>query len=345
MTVYGVTDGRGGVWAFDPDVIYGIVRASVRARMIRRRSRVVTENHGILMPDTYHVETNWTGFRQAYAAEADLYWAEAEMQLRTDPRNFFGTLVGLTNDAIVDTNWHRQQVASCSQRSSRNIERVVGNWETALTTARVVRDASATILVVTAGVVMAPAGAAAAGAAGMTGISAGTATTTLAVGSAMRGAFTYQDTGNVGSAMVNATGTFVVGMIGISGASAATLTSGQQATVLIIGSAAQGTTAGTQALIEGKSMQQAAVAAAIGAGSQALGGVIGSRIESLGFFTQVAAGTIIDLGGNMASAAVVDRMGAAPAGAPRVGGNIDFLGLPAAQSEDYVRRYALRQIR
>lgn len=345
MPVYGVADGSGGVWAFDPDVIYGIVRAAVRARMIRQRSRVVTESHGLLMPTTYHVETNWNGFRQAYAAEAALMWAEAEMQLRTGPRNFFGTLVGLVNDAIVDDTWHRTQVASCSQRSSASISRVVDNWETALTTARIVRDASATILVVTAGLVMAPAGAAAAGAAGMTGISAGTATTTLAVGSAMRGAFTYQDTGNVGSAMVNATGTFVVGMIGISGASAATLTSGQQATILVIGSAAQGTTAGMQALVEGKSMRQAAVAAAVGAGSQALGGVVGARIESLGFVTQLAAGTVIDLGGNMASNAITDRMGAAPAGAPRAAGNIDFLGLPRGQAEDYVRRYAMRQVR
>ena len=230
MPVYGVRDSRGGIWAFDPNVIYGITRAAVRTRLIRQRSRVITDNPGMFLPTTYHLETNWTGYRAELDVEAARYWAEAEMHLRSAPDNFYGTLVGLVNDAITDNNWHRSESTRLQRQSSANISRVVGNWETALTAARITRDLSATILVVTAGVVMAPAGAAAAGAAGMTGISAGTATTTLAVGSAMRGAFTYQDTGNVGSAMVNATGTFIVGMIGIGGASAGTLTSAEQAT-------------------------------------------------------------------------------------------------------------------
>lgn len=341
MPVLSATDPDGTRWIYDPDVIYAIVRAAVRTRLIRRRSRIVTENPAWYLPTTYHLETNWSGYRAAMEEEAALYWRNAQAQLRIGPRNFFGTLVGLVNDAIQDDNWHRNTSSQLQRRSMANINRVVDNWETALTATRVVRDASATVLIVSAGVLVAPVGVGAA-AATTAGIGTGGATSMLAVGSVMRGAFTYQDTGNVGSAAINAAGSFTVGMIGLGGASAAALSSTEQATILIIGSTAQGVTAGGQALAEGKSMQQAATAAAISAGSQALGGVVGNKIGNLGFWTQVGVGTALDTAGNQVGSRVVDAMGGPAAAPPHASGNIDFLGLPAAASETYVHRFAMR---
>ncbi|GEM_PF-3313428 len=339
MTVQSSTDVHGRSWIYDPDVVYAIVRAAVRARIMRNRSRVVTENPAWYLPTTYYLDTNWQGYRPEMEAEAARYWQNAQLQLRRAPDTFFGSLIGLVNDAINDNNWHRNTSQDCMRRSSANIGRVVDNWETALTATRVVRDASATILIVTAGVLVAPVGAGAAAAAS-SGIGMGGATTMLATGSVMRGAFTYQDTGNVGSAMINAAGSFTVGMIGLGGASA-TLTSAEAATVLVIGASAQGVTSGGQALVEGKSMEQAAAAALIGAGSQALGGVVGNRMGNLGFWTQVGTGTLIDVTGNQISNRVVDAIGA-PATPPAARGNIDFLGLPAGASEAYVRQFAMR---
>lgn len=339
MPVLSVTDPRGGVWIYNTDTVYAIIRAAVRARIIKNRSRVVTDNPAWYLPTTYYLDTNWTGLRAEVDIEAARYWSNAVAQLHIGPANFFGTLVGLVNDAITDSNWHRNTSNDCMRRSSANINRVVDNWETALTATRVVRDASATILIVTAGVLVAPVGAGAAAAAG-SGIGMGGATTMLATGSVMRGAFTYQDTGNVGSAAINAAGSFTVGMIGLGGASAS-LTSAEAATVLIIGSTAQGVTAGGQALAEGKTMQQAATAAVISAGSQALGGVVGNKIGNLGLWTQVGTGAVLDVVGNQVGNRVVDAMGAPPT-APQVRGNVDFLGLPAAASESYVRQFAMR---
>lgn len=340
MSVQTSTDIHGRTWIYDPDVVYAIVRAAVRARIVRNRSRVVTDNPGWTMPTTYYLETNWDGYRREMESEATRYWQNAQEQLRRAPDTFFGSVIGLVNDAINDNNWHRNTSNDCQRRSSANIGRVVDNWETALTATRIVRDASATILIVSAGILVAPVGAGAAAAAS-SGIGMGGATTMLATGSVMRGAFTYQDTGNVGSAMINAAGSFTVGMIGLGGASA-TLTSAESATVLIIGASAQGVTSGGQALVEGKNMQQAATAALMGAGSQALGGVVGNRIGNLGFWTQVGTGTLLDVAGNQASSRVVDAVGAPSATPPAARGNIDFLGLPAAASEAYVRQFAMR---
>jgi hypothetical protein len=309
---------------------------------------VVEHNAGLFLPTTYNLETNWAGYRSQLDSEAARFWAELEMSLRTNGNVCFGDLTGLVRSAINDQTWYAQQSLHCAERSEGSISRVVRNWELATSGMRFIRDGSATVLVVTAGVVMAPAGVAIAGTAGMTGVSMGTATTTLAAGSLMRGAFTYQDSGNVGSAVINATGTFTVGLIGL-GTAGAGLTQAQSGMVLAISSGGAGLTASGQAIVEGQNVRQVAVAGISAAGGQAFGGVLGSRIESLGLVTQVAISSGADLGSGRASSAVVESLGTSPGqpsrqSAPSTGGRVDFLGLPSSSPQDFVRRYALRAV-
>lgn len=351
MALSAVQDRSGNVWLFDPDVIYSIIRAAVRAQLIRRRSRVVENNAGWLLPTTYNLDVNWNGFRSELNSECERYWHNAEMQLRTDPQTMQGNLTGLVTDAVNDMAWFRNETRSAAQRSNSSISRVVSNWETAESVARFVRDGSATFLIVTSGVVSGGAGFAAAGAAGMTGISGGTAMTTLAVGSAMRGAFTYQDTGNVGSAALNAVGSFTVGAIGLTAAggaagAASQMSRAEQATVLIISSAAQGTVSGLQAIVEGKGFKVAAAQAGVSALTQAVGGVVGQRIEWMGFFAQSGVGTAIDLAGNIGGNALGDQISrSTPLAVPPTRGACDFAGLPANQAANYVAQYALARRR
>ncbi|MGL6208823.1 MAG: hypothetical protein ACRC14_03215, partial [Paracoccaceae bacterium] len=175
-------------------------------------------------------------------------------------------------------------------------------------------------------------GLAAASAVGMTGVSAGTAMTTLAVGSVMRGAFTYQDTGNVGSAATNAAGTFMVGAIAV-GAAGATMSTAEQATILVIQSSMQGMTTGGQALVEGRSASEAARAAAVSAGFGFAGGVIGGKVANMSFVGQVVVSGVADTIGNAAAGAVIAPPQAPSLQRPRVQG-ADFGGLPAAEEDD-----------
>jgi hypothetical protein len=165
----------------------------------------------------------------------------------------------------------------------------------------------------------------------MTGVSTGTAMTTLAVGSAMRGAFTYQDTGNVGSAAINAVGTFTVGAIGI-GAAGATMSTADQATILVIQSTGQGMTTGGQALVEGRSASDAARAAAVSAGFGFAGGAISSQVGNMSLVSQVAINGLADMAGNAAAGAVIAPPNN-PMPMPRSSG-ADYAGLPADQAED-----------
>lgn len=345
----------GSTWAVDADNMYGLIRAAIRHRLIRQRSRVVEHSEAWYLPTTYNLETNWRNFRAELDRMSERYWDEAWQQLRVQPQVFQSTLATLMSEAATDLAWYQNESARCSQRSTASIDRVVGVWEGLYTGARITRDASATFLVVAAGIVMAPAGAAAAAGVGMTGISTGTAMTTLAAGSAMRGAFTYQDTGNVGSAALNATGTFVVGAIGIgaAGAGAGTVVQMSRAeagTLIAIQTGAAAVTSGGQALAEGKDIRVAATAAGVAGLSQLLGGAAGSRLESLSFINQARIGTALDMTGNALGNVASDaadryiRTGSITQAPPAVRGNVTHLGLPMSDAESEVRRCVLSRM-
>lgn len=333
-----ITERDGTRWAYNNDGVYLLIRTAVRAMLVRRNTRTVPTDHGFLLPTTYCVETEWSAVRSELEAETRRYWLTAENGLRQYPRLMRENLLSLLREARADMDWLRAERVSANSRSASSINSVVNGWENALTAAKFVRDASATILVVTAGVVSGGTGFAAAGAVGMTGVTTGTAMTTLAVGSAMRGAFTYQDTGNVGSAAINAVGTFSVGAIGI-GAAGATMSTADQATILVIQSAGQGMTTGGQALVEGRTASEAARSAAVSAGFGFAGGAVASRVGNMSFVSQVTVGGIADMTGNAAAGAVI----APPDNLlpmPRVTGGADYGGLPASNGEDvaYVNR-------
>jgi len=326
-----ITDRDGRRWAYNNDGVYLLLRTAVRATLVKRYTTTVGTDHGFLLPTTWCVETDWGAVRRDLDAETQRYWATAELGLRQYPRVMLQNLGQMLRDARSDIAWLQAARVAANGRSSSNIDSVVSGWEYALKAAQFVRDASATILVVTAGIVSGGTGLAAATAIGMTEVTAGTAMTTLAVGSAMRGAFTYQDTGNVGSAAVNAIGTFSVGAIGI-GAAGATMSSAEQTTILVIQSTGQGMTTGGQALIEGRNASDAARAAAVSAGFGFAGGAIGARVGNMSFVGQVAVNGVADLSGNIASNAVIappDR----PLPRPAVRG-VDYGGLPASDGDD-----------
>jgi len=321
-----------GRWVFNPDGIYLLIRAAVRAQIVRARSRVVTTDHGFLLPTTYCLETDWAGFRIEVERETARCWNDAQQQITLNPRLMRGTLLGLIADARRDITWVEEQRVSANSRSSSSIDSTVRGWETALTTARITRDASATILVVTAGVVSGGAGVALAAGAGMTGVSTGTAMTTLAVGSVMRGAFTYQDTGNVGSAVINTVGTFTVGAIGI-GAAGVAMSGAETGTIIIIQSAGAGTTSGLQALAEGQGARRAAMTAVASFGAGAISGTVGSQLGTMSLTTQISINGVADMMGNAAVGALTASPGN-PLPMPVVRGSVDFGGLPARSRDD-----------
>ena len=128
------------------------------------------------------------------------------------------------------------------------------------------------------------------------------------------------------------------------GAAGATMSTAEQATILVIQSTGQGMTTGGQALVEGRSASDAARAAAVSAGFGFAGGAISSQVGRMGFVGQVAINGVADLTGNAAAAAVI-APSANPLPRPRATG-ADYGGLPASEAEDaiYLARNCIFQI-
>lgn len=354
MTWIPFQDANGDRWAVNQEGMYLLVRAYVRSNSIRRRSRVTEVSNGFLMPTTYDFETDYNGFRGEIDNETTRWYFTAEQMVTRSGRVMRTNLLDLVATTRDNANTVERMRRSASERSAGNISSNVAGWEFALGAAQFVRDASATILVVTAGI--ATGGAAVAGAAGAAGGgtmllgSGGAALATLGAGSVLRGVGTYQDGGTVGAAVVNATGTFVVGAIGISGSVAGVSGVADQRIMLAVGSGMSGAFQFTQSLAAGKDMKVAATQGLAAAGLGAFGNVVGARMETMSTVVRVTVGGAIDYASNKAVDALAPSPPTAqtplPTTRPAVRGLVDFAGVPAAagQDESYLDSMVLRRL-
>jgi hypothetical protein len=235
-------------------------------------------------------------------AESETLWMEAKQSLLNSPETFFGNLTGEIARAADDQHWYVKRMRDCEERSKSSIGRYVGTGEFLTPGMQFARDASATVMVVTGGV-MASAGVATAG------VVAGT----LAVGSALKGVATYQDyqvqsvkyneSARIGAAVVSGVGTLVVGYFPIWAKGHCNFTVVYVTSVLSAGAT------GAQAIIEGKNMKQV-LAESIGAVvGQVAGAKVQSHLAKVGAIAQVAALSSVDLAINAGTKSVSERLG------------------------------------
>lgn len=362
MGIKVVVDTAGRRWAYDPAMIESVIRAATRTRMIRSRSKVVVTSDAWYLPSLYHLETDWSGFRAKVESDTALFLADCSWHLRNNPSGLSASLATMLDDAIRDHRWYEENLKRCAEDSVSSIERVTRSLEAGMTLLRVVRDGSAAVLVAVPAIALgAPA---LAGAVGITGVTTYTATGALAVGSTLKGAYTYQDSGNVGSAVISTTATFTVGMIGLGAISSigAAATGGEKMAIAFLSTGKSAAASLGQAIIEGKDGRQLAATGLVALGSAALGTALGARLESSGFIAQVFWNSLLDVGGGVVGGAVVDsakRGSASDPGdaaspgdaavapalalAPR-GGNVHFLGVPASDAERFIERHVLRRL-
>ncbi|MDB5664466.1 hypothetical protein [Cypionkella sp.] len=321
-----VVDERGRRWGVNREGVYLMLRAALRADKIKARSRITSVQNGFLMPTTYLFETEWSGLRADVDQETNVFYMDAAGRLARDPGEMRANLLAMIGRGRSDFNAVEAMRRRATRQSSDSISSNVAGWERALEVAQFTRDTSATILVVGAGL-----------------LSGGAAFAVLGAGSVLRGTATYQDTGNVGAAVINGTGTFIVGMVGIAGGNPA-LARSESLQLMFVGSGLQGGVQGMQSLVEGKEPKQALQQAAVAAGFNLLGSVVGGKIDKMSFATRLIVGGVVDTSGNMLTAAVV----AAPQAIarPAVTGNLDYAGIPfdPALDELYLTQNCLRRL-
>lgn len=323
-----VVDAQGQRWGVNKEGVYLMLRAALRAEKIKARSQITSVENGFLMPTTYLFETDWNGLRADVDQETNTFYMDAAERLSRDPASMRANLLGMIARGRSDFNAVEAMRRRATRQSSESISNNVEGWETALAVAQFTRDTSATILVVGAGL-----------------LSGGAAFGVLGAGSVLRGTATYQDTGNVGAAVINGSGTFIVGMVGIAGGNPALMRS-EQIQLMFVGSGLQGGVQGAQSLVEGKTPKQALQQAAVSAGFNLLGSAVGGRIENMSFTTRLVVGGVIDTTGNALTAATVPTPAPQAIARPAVTGNLDYAGIPfdAAADDLYLTQNCLRRL-
>ena len=152
----------------------------------------------------------------------------------------------------------KNRIRRASDRSMKNLASAISIGEHALWGAEFFRNRSVDALLI-----------------GSVFLSGGAALGVLGTGSALDGFSTYQDTGNVGAAVMKGTGSFVMGSIGLGLPGGNAATAGQKGVVLFLGA----TFDATQALVDGKNGTQALVSAGLGIAGSQIGEVGGNEIE------------------------------------------------------------------
>jgi hypothetical protein len=340
----------GAPWALNQDGLYLLARASVRAHLARRYTHEHRSGEGWFDgPEIVEVHTQWGVVnRETDGRAIALYNSLADAAL-ANPENAARNLALIVAETRRNQNHVRDMQRNVMHRNSESVSRHVSNWQTATDITRFVRDASWTTLIVlsalpTGGATVA--GGAAASGTGAMALSTGVRVTALGVGSIGRGQATYQDTGNVGAAVISGGGSFITGAMGLPAPAGAAMSAGNQAVLLGVQTVSAGGFAGLQGLAEGKSGETAAWQAVSAAGFNLMGGMA-SNTNAFANMSVPARFTVqmsLDTAGNATTSAIGNA--GTPSAPPRTNGRLTFGGVPVEPSRDsiHIRNTVLRPL-
>lgn len=256
-----VVESGDGTYAVHWPTVYKIIESRVRAEKQNQHARLVRESQTGLhplswgLPDLVNLEVDWERVRKETRIVTDAEFAA----MRWNAYSSMEDQIQKLREAIVLTQMEKQRfkvlLSHAQDQSMQAVERAVGRGQTAIDIAKVVRDSSATTLLI--------------GATLLSGGAAGAAFATLATGSGLKATAKYQDTGNLGAASVELAGNLFFGLIPIG-------TGGQalQGTAKYVVLTMRSTWSSTVALVEGKSLAHALAVGGITFVSDPLAGAI-----------------------------------------------------------------------
>lgn len=247
-----------GTFAVDLDLVERIVRSYLSAMAQERFTREVVDEKWI-GPDIYSIEVDWLAVNQAKIAATNMVWdmhMRAQAQGMLSQRQELDRMVRDTRLAKI--RW-TARLKSAQAKSMANIETSVHRGEVGVEVSKFVRDTSVGVLAVCATVLSGGS------AAGIIGASA--------FGSGLEAAVKLQDTGDVKAAGFTFVSKFAIGLIPAGKGS-------DKLFMFILKNEAEIAQAGAQALVEGKTVEQALVASIEQAAAQVAGAAVGKLLKT-----------------------------------------------------------------
>lgn len=197
----GVYEFPEGKYAINWDTIEQIIKSCASARLIKKHSGEVPIDTHFFGPTLQNYETDWGQVESNVKTQiVDLMapWARSGHSIG-ELLAFLRGMIKEAKETKKEIQEKRRNLSSISMAAIRNNAE---NWGMAIEGTKLVRDLSADVIMV-----------------GATVVSGGTAVGLVAAGSAMKGAWNYQDKGDVGQAVFEFTGSFILGVIPVAGKS------------------------------------------------------------------------------------------------------------------------------
>lgn len=237
-----------GVYLVNWDGLSRIFRSCHRAAAMKAYSEVVVSEKHWIGPDLLSVEVKWDKVNLETTTRTENEMRRFYASARLSMQNEMNRIVTMMEDADDNRDTFQDRMQEAQHKTMENIETSVHRGEVGLQVATIVRDTSAEIEMV-----------------GATYLSGGAAVAVLGTGSAMKGAFVYQDTGKAGKAVATFGTNLVLGVADLKvGAAIKEIasTSGRIG-MAIVWSKAKAVIEVPKSLIEGKSLQQAVSSGAV----------------------------------------------------------------------------------
>lgn len=257
-------DKKGLAWSVNWEGVYRIIRARHRASMMLKHSKEVTESSffdfgtGWPGPTIHRFETNWDKVNSETDKETkrifQLYDSIAYRSMPTVLRN----LERLRVLTLADNARYWRKSNQSFRKTMGSVEKCVSRANKVKGGLKVVRDVSATLVVVGAGL-----------------LSGGAAVAALGGGSFLKGAYKYQDKRSIGMAVLEASTTFVFGLIPIK---TPVNLPGKDKTILVwVGAGLDSQVEFAKGVLEGKTTQEALIASV----AKLTGPLAGKLIKSM----------------------------------------------------------------
>jgi hypothetical protein len=279
MTYAEVTTSESNLYLIDWDLVDQVIHHSAYIQSINENAKLITEKEGFGMPETYEYDIDIERARSAAAAAVvadtarrgqwrpqDIFYQQSRLPTRLDVESLRLWLVS-TEKAGRDAHdeyFAKQQKAT--HLSMTNINNRAAAFETAANVAKITRNLSTDFLLISAGA-----------------LTGGAALAVGGAGSLIKGVGTYQDTHNIGAAVVDASFSFLSVLIPGPKSAASVLEKR-----LLIFVKAKTTAVGTFSvgLVEGKSVKESALSAVVDVvldvgGEKATGKLLGKKMEKL----------------------------------------------------------------
>ena len=274
-----VTTSERNLYLIDWDLVDQVIHHSAYIQSINENAKLITEKEGFGMPETYEYDIDIDKARSAAAAAVvadtarrgqwrpqDVFYQQSRLPTRLDVESLRLWLIS-TEKAGRDANdAYLAKQHKATQSSMKNINDRASTFETAANVAKITRNLSTDFLLISAGA-----------------LTGGAALAVGGAGSLIKGVGTYEDTHNVGAAVLDASFSFLSVLI----PSPKGATSALEKRLLIFVKA-KTTAVGTFSvgLIEGKSVKESALSAAVDVvldvgGEKATSKLFGEKMEKL----------------------------------------------------------------